>query len=512
MSQGSEPQDAVTTCPKASIPIISKPLPTNHKAPHLIKLRNHNYHLHKHKQLRQRHSAVSGLNDARKTSLMKNQRDKKNQVERNAKFKHLERSIVKTPSKMMMMMMNDQVSVGCNLIQQSGKNYLRKINEFSLTNHLVTATIFVTMIISLNHITSIYSQESHQQQQQQQPQQFQRSPYRLNNPPSLAYGGPRSQQQQQQANGAQQATGNPAIVPQVWARGLVPEYQDESLRDHEQNDQSLNLIVRRNSNKMMTTPITTTQTTNNHNNNNNNMMKSVRHIVTSNSGSSGAAQLKSNTTTTTTTNDDICSDRLCYGLPMGCLGGSSSSASASVMGTMMQPTVNNHAEQSGSLCSVLVTSKRFIDPNRPFSRDILFELIALPVPEISNYAAVGFSETGRMQGLVSECLQYKDAKTQLQIIKLKHSYNTPGMYSNVPVTILSGIKNLGVSYENGYYQCRWIVESAVEFSYEASNGTIINRREDLGYKNYHILLASGEYNEFTDGKRKFLSNSYSLII
>ena len=105
-----------------------------------------------------------------------------------------------------------------------------------------------------------------------------------------------------------------------------------------------------------------------------------------------------------------------------------------------------------------------------------------------------------MQGLVSECLQYRDSKTQLQIIKLRHSYNVPAMYENIPVTILSGIKNLGVSYENGYYQCRWIVESAVEYSYELGNGSIVTRQEDLGYKNYHILLASGEYNEGTDGK------------
>lgn len=188
-------------------------------------------------------------------------------------------------------------------------------------------------------------------------------------------------------------------------------------------------------------------------------------------------QALATSTITNNTSLDICSNRLCYGLPMGCVG-----------------------QQGGSMCTVLVTSKRFIDPTRPVSRDILFELIALPIPDMSNYAAVGFSETGRMQGLVSECLQYKDAKTSLHIIKLRHSYNIPGIYTNVPATILSGIKSLGVSYENGYYQCRWIVESAVEFRYEALNGSIINKREDLGYKNYHILLANGEYDERADVK------------
>lgn len=182
--------------------------------------------------------------------------------------------------------------------------------------------------------------------------------------------------------------------------------------------------------------------------------------------------------------DDVCSDRLCYGLPMGCLDRAPTS----------QQDVTR-VETSGSLCSVLVTSKRLIDPYRPVARDIHFELVALPQNDRSNYAAVGFSETGRMAGLVTECLQYRDSVTQLQIIKMAHSYNIPGVYSNVPATILSGIKNLGVSYENGYYQCRWVVESAVEFTYEEPNGTVVNKREDLGYKNYHILLASGEYNE-----------------
>lgn len=193
--------------------------------------------------------------------------------------------------------------------------------------------------------------------------------------------------------------------------------------------------------------------------------------------------------------EDTCADRLCYGLPQGCQ-----------LGNGPLTNRNSQASQmaaSRSQCNVLVTSKRFIDPNRPVARDILFELIALPAPDQGNYAAVGFSQTGRMQGLVSECLQYRNSKTQVQIIKLKHSYNIPGAYHNVPVKILSGIKNLGVSFEDGHYQCRWIVESAVEFSYEAANGSLVTRREDLGYKNYHILLATGEYNQASDGKFLF---------
>lgn len=210
--------------------------------------------------------------------------------------------------------------------------------------------------------------------------------------------------------------------------------------------------------------------------------KTVRHILTT-----PPASLQSNLSTDPS--EDICADRLCQGLPQGCLAG------GSIDGGNIRTGVSRSSQ-----CSVLVTSKRFIDPNRPVARDILFELIALPVPNQGNYAAVGFSDTGRMQGLVSECLQYRDAKTQVQIIKLKHSFNMPAMYSNVPVKILSGIKNLGVSFEDGHYQCRWIVESAVEFSYEALNGSVITRREDLGYRNYHILLATGEYNQISDIK------------
>lgn len=194
--------------------------------------------------------------------------------------------------------------------------------------------------------------------------------------------------------------------------------------------------------------------------------------------------------------EDVCSDRLCYGLPMGCqsssmnnspkLGDSDSDRSLTTSGT--------------SACTVLVTSKRLIDPSRPVSRDIYFELIALPTDRQSSYAAVGFSENGRMQGLVTECLHYKDPRSQSWVVKLKHSYNTPGDYRNIPVGIIGGIKTIETTYINGRYQCKWLVESAVEFNFEASNGSLISRREDLGYKNYHILLAAGEYNELSDCK------------
>lgn len=283
---------------------------------------------------------------------------------------------------------------------------------------------------------------------------------------------------------------NPASVPQNWARGLIHDRElESSMRENHQgsplvghtnqDDQSnLALIVRRNTNSRAQP---------------NNMMKSVRHIVSSTTPATNLQQYNSKQSNSPSSTDDICSDKLCYGLPMGCIGNSASSQA------LAQPIRGEY--QYGSPCSVLVTSKRFIDPDRPVSRDILFELIALPAPyNIGNYAAVGFSENGRMQGLVSECLHYRDPKTQLPTVKLRHSYNIPGNFHNVPATISSGIKSLGVSWENGYYQCRWIVESAVEFSYEATNGTIMTLREDLGYKNYHILLAFGEYNEKTDLK------------
>lgn len=273
------------------------------------------------------------------------------------------------------------------------------------------------------------------------------------------------------SRGSYSSTGNPAIIPQNWARGnqAIQNHYDQTAgspgaRQSFAADLSATEIpMRRNSlidmsnngmNMNMNKPA--------HLNN-----KSVRHIVSS-------------TTTPKTTSssaDDICADRLCYGLPSQCLGG---------------------PEQGGPLCSVLVTSKRYIEPGRPASRDILFELIALPNPDSNNYAAVGFSETGRMQGLVSECVHLRDGNR----VELRHSYNIPGAYTNVPINVLSGIKSFSTSFENGYYQCRWIVDSAVEFSYEALNGTVITRREDLGYKNYHILLASGQVDS-TGGKYSF---------
>lgn len=194
--------------------------------------------------------------------------------------------------------------------------------------------------------------------------------------------------------------------------------------------------------------------------------------------------------------DDTCSDRLCYGLPMGCQG---STAPDSPRSNQLDGERDDQS-WSGSSCSVLVTSKRVIDPSRPVARDIFFELIALPVAKQSSYAAVGFSENGRMQGLVTECVQYRDPRSQLLVVKLKHSYNNPSDYRNIPVSIISGLKELETSYVNGRYQCRWLVESAVEFSYEANNGSLISRREDLGYKNYHILLATGDYDEVAEGK------------
>lgn len=223
--------------------------------------------------------------------------------------------------------------------------------------------------------------------------------------------------------------------------------------------------------------------------------KAVRHIVNAQAPQETSSHLHSNMSSSGIPFENTCADRLCYGLPQGCQLGAGAPQDISSM-AQAATAANGHK------CNVLVTSKRFIDPNRPVSRDILFELIALPVPDQGNYAAVGFSETGRMQGLVSECLQYRDTKTQVQIIKLKHSYNLPGAYHNVPVQILSGIKNFGVSFEDGHYQCRWIVESGVEFTYEAVNGTLIRTREDLGYRNYHILLATGEYNQASDGEFK----------
>lgn len=195
--------------------------------------------------------------------------------------------------------------------------------------------------------------------------------------------------------------------------------------------------------------------------------------------------------------EDVCSDRLCYGLPMGC---QSSTNNPQKPNFVEGDTEGSSPPMGSSTCSVLVTSKRVLDSNRPASRDIHFELIALPVDRQSSYAAVGFSENGRMQGLVTECLHFRDPRSQTWAVRLRHSYNTPGDYRNIPVHILGGIKTLETALINGRYQCKWLVESAVEFNFEAANGSLISRREDLGYKNYHILLATGEYNEFSDGE------------
>lgn len=193
---------------------------------------------------------------------------------------------------------------------------------------------------------------------------------------------------------------------------------------------------------------------------------------------------------------------------MGCLNAGAQSSNNIKMNDM---DIDQHSKSAIDQCRVLVTSKRFIDPDRPASRDIMFELIALPEPDSNSYAAVGFSETGRMQGLVSECLQHLDPKANIQMVYLKHSYNIPGTYQNVQVNVLSGIKDLGMSFKNGRYQCRWIVESAVEFSYEASNGSTITQREDLGYKNYHILLATGRYDPVEDGESILVRNAYNYF-
>lgn len=401
-------------------------------------------------------------------------------------------------------MRNNQVfsnQIVFNILPQAMTKIIKKRASFSMIR---TDALPLSLIIYL--IFTIFATSAAESFETSSPA------HRYNNL-QVTYPPPRHMQQPFQLNSSPNSfrssninQPNPAVVPQNWARGLVHDkggfeslsretrHQSSSPVSNNDNNQnqddqpSLASIVRRNTNSRGVQQ-------------NNNMMKSVRHIVTStnpstnNSQQSNAKQLSNNSPTNST--DDICSDKLCFGLPMGCIGNSPLSqalSSHSLINTGEQ-------QQSGSSCSILITSKWFIDPDRPVSRDILFELIALPAPDLSsNYAAVGFSDNGRMQGLVSECLQYRDAKTQLQIIKLKHSYNIPGEFSNVPVTILSGIKSLGVSWENGYYQCRWIVESAVEFSYEARNGSIINLREDLGYKNYHILLASGEYDEKKDLK------------
>lgn len=173
---------------------------------------------------------------------------------------------------------------------------------------------------------------------------------------------------------------------------------------------------------------------------------------------------------------DHCLDKLCYGIPDGCLGI-----------TSMTPNPLKSSE-----CWAVVTSKTIIDPSQPSKREILFELISKFPTDGDAYFAVGFSETGRMRGLVTEC-RYTDRKgDELKVISLQHSYNLPNTYTNIPVHIRSGIKNLGVSTEDGNYLCRWIVQSSVEYSYDPGNGTLVIEQADLAYKDYYILLATGK--------------------
>lgn len=181
---------------------------------------------------------------------------------------------------------------------------------------------------------------------------------------------------------------------------------------------------------------------------------------------------------------DYCHDKLCYGLPTGCL----------------EVAAKSDSSPLEFACTVLVTSKRMIDPSNPVKRDILFELYAKTDSTTDSYAAVGFSETGRMQGLVSACIHSDKKGDRFNIITLQHSYNILGAYTNVPVNIKSGIKNLGVTVEDGTFQCRWIVQSSVEFSYELPNGTLMTTQADLGYKNFHIQLAQGSYDSAMDLK------------
>lgn len=181
---------------------------------------------------------------------------------------------------------------------------------------------------------------------------------------------------------------------------------------------------------------------------------------------------------------NFCQDKLCFGLPQGCV---EEAAKKQI----------NPLEYS---CQVLVTSKRIIDPMQPVKRDILFELYAKADPTQDTYAAVGFSETGRMQGLVSACIHSDKKGDKLNVINLRHSYNILNSYENVPVTIRSGIKNYGVQIEDGTFQCRWLVQTSVEFTFEHTNGTTVTTQADLGYKNFYIQLAQGSHDATTESK------------
>lgn len=181
---------------------------------------------------------------------------------------------------------------------------------------------------------------------------------------------------------------------------------------------------------------------------------------------------------------NYCADKLCYGLPKGCLEASFSSDDTS---------------PAESECQVFVTSKTIVNPNSPNKKEILFELFGKSSPISETYVAVGFSETAKMSGLVSECIQSDQRHETLKVITLRHSFNIP-TYQNVPVNITSGIKHLGVSQEEGSFNCRWFFESSVGYTYEAPNGSLISGQVDLGYRSFHILLATGLLNPTTKGK------------
>lgn len=346
-----------------------------------------------------------------------------------------------------------------------------------------------------NNYASNYQQL--RQQQQQQPRTS--SPYALQMPPPSPPLPPSSPSPLDGSGNGQ--------MSQNWARGpflppieLPQSFGDVGARELRSNQQQPDTNLQTSRRQQLPQAL---------------VPKAARHIA-------GAQHLSRSTVGNSTTSNglgsqlsgssssaDLCADKLCYGLPMGCAS-SQMLAGASVNNDQSSNQRQQVSDNGGGeSCTVLMTSKRFVNPSKPAARDIFFELIAIAAPDRSNYAAVGFSENGRMQGFVSECLQYRDSSAPVQIVQLKHSYNLPG-YMNVPVNIMSGIKSFGVSYVNGHYQCRWSVESAVEFSFEAPNGSVIIKREDLGYKNYHILLASGDYDEVKDLKSMHSTRISSL--
>lgn len=212
--------------------------------------------------------------------------------------------------------------------------------------------------------------------------------------------------------------------------------------------------------------------------------KITRHITSSNYNNGQQSRFNNATPSAASlaqSQPNYCQDKLCYGLPQGCV----------------ELAAKSDVSPLDYACQVLVTSKRIIDPMQPVKRDILFELYAKTDPTTDSYAAVGFSETGRMHGLVSACIHSDKKSDKLNLISLQHSYNIFNAYVNVPVTIRSGIKNLGVQVEDGTFQCRWIVQSSVEFTFDHLNGSIITTQADLGYKNFYIQLAQGDYDSAT---------------